>query len=103
MAIDRRLDKRSALYKRIQRRVKELKKAQGPDISPQKAWIVEDIARTEVILDGVDVYLNQLARPLAEGHPHPALDIRLRLAAHIKDNLSKLGHERVKRKRSPWG
>jgi hypothetical protein len=81
---------------------KELKRALGPAISPQKAWLCEDIAKTEVILDGVDVYLAQVTSPLARGHARPALAIRLRLAAHIKDSLSKLGLDKVCRKRSPW-
>ena len=104
-ALDRRLDRRSTHYKRIQLRAKELKKALGSEISPQKAWIVEDIARTETLLDGVDVYLSQLASPISKGRPRPALDIRLRLAAHIKDSLAKLGLglDKVKKTRSPWG
>lgn len=102
-AIDRRLDKRSALYKRIERRVKELKRALWPDVSPQKLWMVEDIAKTEVILDGVDFYLSTLVSPISKGRPRPALDIRLRLSAHIKDSLAKLGLDKVRRKRNPWG
>lgn len=46
---------------------------------------------SELILDGVDVYLSQLVSPISKGRPRPAVDIRLRLATHIKDNLSKLG------------
>jgi hypothetical protein len=58
---------------------------------------------TEMILDGVDVYLSQLVSPISKGRPRPALDIRLRLAAHIKDNLSKPGLDKIQRHRNPWG
>jgi len=101
-AINRRLDKRSALYKRIQRRVRELRKALGRELSPQKEWLITDIARTEALLDGVDVYLNQLASPISKGRPRPALAVRLELARHIRDGLMKLGLDRVKRKRGPF-
>ena len=82
--------------------MRELKKTLGPSVSPQKLWLCEDIAKTEALLDGVDFYLNQLASPIAKGRPRPALEIRLRLAAHIKDSLSKLGLDKVRRRRNPW-
>lgn len=95
------LDRRSALSKAIQRRIKELKRALGSTLSPQKEWIITDVARCEQLLDRVDFYLSQV-NPIARGKPRPALEIRLKLSDHIKDSLARLGLEKAKPKKNPW-
>lgn len=100
---DGRMDRRSAVYRRIQKRIAEYRRALGREISPQKLTLLTDIARTEVLLlEPLDLYLSRLSGPISKGRPRPAVLLRLQLANHIKDGLMKVGLGKVKRIKSPW-
>jgi hypothetical protein len=42
----------------------------------------------------LDNYLMQLKSLVRKGKPHPVLDIRTKLAAHLRENLKALGLQR---------
>ncbi len=70
--------------------------AYGGDPSPMETTLITDTVWCDfyiIVIDG-DLVGKRLIR---KGRPHPLLEIRLRLAAHRRENLKTLGLKRVAR------
>ena len=68
--------------------------AYGGDPSPMETTLITDTVWCDfyiILIDG-DLVGKRLIR---KGRPHPLLEIRLRLAAHRRENLKALGLKRV--------
>ena len=92
------LDQRTSLFKALREKEQELVTALGGDPSPQEQAIISDSVKNMLYIASLDNYLMQLKSLVRKGKPHPVLDIRTKLAAHLRENLKALGlHRRTKR------
>jgi hypothetical protein len=92
------LDQRTSLYKALRDKEQELISSLGGDPSPQEQAIIADSVKNMLYVASLDNYLMQLKSLVRKGRPHPVLDMRTKLAAHLRENLKALGlHRRTKR------
>jgi hypothetical protein len=92
------LDQRTSLFKALREKEQELVTALGGDPSPQEQAIISDSVKNMLYIASLDNYLMQLKSLVRKGRPHPVLDMRTKLAAHLRENLKALGlQRRVKR------
>jgi len=97
---DGHIDKRSHVYRVVQRRVAELSKSLGGNLSKQRLTLIEDIAETEVLLlRPLNLYLSTVVTtgPIVKGRVRAAVDLRLRLGNYIMERLVALGLDRGQR------
>ena len=88
------LDQRSSLFKALREKEQELVSALGGDPSPQERAIIADSVKNALYVASLDNYLMGLKSLVRKGRPHPVLDIRTKLAAHLRENLKALGLQR---------
>ena len=92
------LDQRTSLYKALRDKEQELISSLGGDPSPQEQAIIANSVKNMLSVASLDNYLMQLKSLVRKGRPHPVLDMRTKLAAHLRENLKALGlHRRTKR------
>jgi hypothetical protein len=91
------LDRRTLLGRYQMEQEKELSDALGGDPSPQERVLIRDTVRTMLYLGSIDAYLIGLKSAIRRGKLHPIIKERVRLAAHVRENLRALGLKRVAR------
>ena len=91
------LDKRTSLYHALAEKEQELVSALGGDPSPQERAIIADTVKNMLYVGSLDAYLIGLESLVRKGKVHPVVDVRTRLAAHLRENLKTLGLKRVAR------
>jgi hypothetical protein len=94
------LDGRTAFGRQFSQREQEYICALGNDPTPMLERIVNDTTWTDFYLVLIDDYLSQLKRLTRKGRAHPLLDLRIRLAAHRRENIRMLGLKRVSKELS---
>ncbi|MBI2998248.1 MAG: hypothetical protein HYY46_07300 [Deltaproteobacteria bacterium] len=95
-------DRRTRTYRAVAARERELCKALGPSMSPQKAGLVREIATLEaVLLPPLDMYLSGVKIVKRGGKIDGAVEVRLRLGVHLKELLKEIGLDKVKRPPRP--
>ena len=65
--------------------------SQGGDPSPQEMAIIADSVKVMLYLGSLDNYLAGLKSLVRRGKVHAVLGERVRLAAHLRENLKTLG------------
>ena len=97
------LDRRTRTYRAAQRKMREYRKALAGKMTPQIEFLIREAALFEhVLIDPLDPYLAGV-RLVRKGRPHPLLEIRLKLSAHVRDLLQLAGLDKVKRQsKLPW-
>lgn len=88
------LDERTSLFKALREKEQELITALGGDPSPQEQAIIADAVKNMLYIASLDNYLMGLKSLVRKGRPHPVLDIRTKLAAHLREDLKTLGLQR---------
>ena len=73
----------------------QLVTALGGDPSPQERAIIADTIKVMLYVGSLDVYLMELKSLVRKGRPHPVLDMRSKLASHVRENLKTLGLKRA--------
>ena len=91
------LDRRTSLYRALAEKERELISALGGDPSPQERVIIADTVKTMLYVGSLDAYLMKLKNLVRKGRVHPVVDVRTRLAVHVRENLKTLGLKRVPR------
>jgi hypothetical protein len=91
------LDQRTSLYKALREKEQDLIMALGGDPSPQERALIGDTVKTMLFVGSVDHYLSGLKSLVRKGRVNPVLPERVRLAAHLRENLKTLGLKRVAR------
>ncbi len=91
------LDRRTSLYHALAEKERELVSSLGGDPSPQERAIIGDTVKNMLYVGSLDAYLMQLKSLVRKGRVHPVVDVRTRLAAHVRENLKTLGLKRVPR------
>ena len=91
------LDRRTSLYHALAEKERELVSALGGDPSPQERAIIGDTVKNMLYVGSLDAYLMSLKSLVRKGRVHPVVDVRTRLAAHVRENLKTLGLKRVPR------
>jgi hypothetical protein len=89
------VDKRTSLYQAIKAKEMELVSALGGDPSPQQQAIINDTVKVMLYVGSLDGYLMGLKSLVRKGRCHPVVEMRTRLAAHLRENLKTLGLKRV--------
>lgn len=98
-----RWDRRTRTYRAIAARERELCKALGPSISPQKRALAHEIAVIEtVLLPPLDTHLAATQIVTVRGKTAPAIALRMRLSDRLQTLLISLGLEKVKRQPTPF-
>lgn len=98
----RKWDRRTREWRAITARERELCKALGPSMSPQKAALVREVATLEaVLLSPLDVYLAGAKIVKRGGKVDGAVELRLRLSGRLQDLLTAVGLDKVKRQARP--
>jgi len=88
------LDQRTSLFKALREKEQELVIALGGDPSPQERAIISDSVKNMLYIASLDNYLMKLKSLVRKGRPHPVLDMRTKLAAHLRENLKSIGLQR---------
>ncbi len=91
------LKRSTSLYRALREKEQELVSALGSDPSPQERIIIADTVKNLLYIGSLDAYLAGLKHLVRKGRVHPVLDIRTKLAAHLRENLKTLGLERKTR------
>ncbi len=91
------LDRRTSLYHALEEKERELVSALSGDPSPQERAIIGDTVKNMLYVGSLDAYLMSLKSLVRKGRVHPVVDVRTRLAAHVRENLKTLGLKRVPR------
>ena len=92
-----RLDKRTAIYRVLREKERQLISALGGDenVSPQEVVLIADSVKVMLYLASLDTYLLGLKTLLRKGRVRDALIQRVKLAGHLRENLKTLGLKRV--------
>lgn len=91
------MDGRSAISKWLRAREQDYIAALGGDPSPQEKVIIGDTVKTMLYVATVDHYLMGLKSLVRKGRVHGVLIERLRLAAHLRENLKTIGLKRIQK------
>ncbi len=89
------LKRSTALYRALTEKEAELVSALGGDPSPQERAIIGDTVKTMLYIGSLDAYLTGLKSLVRKGKVHAVLAERVRLADHMRVNLTTLGLKRV--------
>jgi len=89
------LDQRSSLFRALRDKEQEFIVALGGDPSPQERAIITDTVQTLLYRSSLNTYLMGLKSLVRKGRPHPVLDMEIKLAAHLRENLKTLGLKRI--------
>ena len=89
------VDRRTAFGRAFEARRKEYVQDLGGDLSVMQIAIVEDTIWSGFYVSTIDNHLAGLKHLVRKGKAHPLLEIRVRLAAHRRENLKTLGLKRV--------
>ena len=91
------LKRSTALYHALTHKEKELITALGGDPSPQEQAIIADTVKHMLFAGSLDHYLLSLKSLVRKGKAHAVLSERMRIGAHIRENLKTLGLKRIPR------
>lgn len=86
-------DLRRRFWRVFEERKGEYTSALGGDVSTQELTIVEDTVWADFYIAAFDSYLSQ-RNIIRKGRPHPCFEVRIKLAAHRRENLKLLGTKR---------
>jgi hypothetical protein len=89
------LDGRTALHKVLREKEQELVSALGGAPSPQEQVLIADAVKTLLYVSTLDQYLMSLDGGIVRGNKViSVVDTRVKLAAHLRENLKALGLQR---------
>ena len=94
-------DRRTSFGKAFREAEQEYIVAYGSDVSPMESRIINDTVWCDFYLIAIDADLigKRLTR---KGRPHPLLEVRLKIAAHRRENFKLLGLKRVAKTVNDW-
>jgi hypothetical protein len=89
------IDGRTSLHKVLREKERELITALGGDPSPQEQVLIADAVKTLLYVGTLDQYLMSLDGGIVRGNKViSVVDTRVKLAAHLRENLKALGLQR---------
>ena len=98
-----RWDRRTRTYKAVEAKVRAYSKALGTSLSPQKASLLREAATLEVVLsEPLTIHLASVKHVVRKGKVNPAVELRLRLSSQLRDLLTAVGLDKVKRQVVPF-
>ena len=96
-----RLDRRTKVSKAVEARIREWSKALGASLSPQKGALLREAAEIEAVLAQPLTAHLATVRIVRRGKVDPAVELRLRLSSQLRDLLTAVGLDKVKRQPRP--